>query len=62
MVEIWLVVEDATGLAVNAVEWDPDAADWSPQAGFTPVRASEQGRAWIGWTLTNGVWSAPQPD
>ena len=60
MLETWLLIDDATGTAVNAVLWDGDEAVWAPGAGHSALRAADQAGAWIGWTLADGAWSPPE--
>jgi len=43
---------------INTVLWD-GVSDWSAPGGTMAILAPEG--VWIGWTLVNGDWVAPQP-
>jgi len=47
---------DADGLVSNIVEWDGEA-QWSPPVGLTAAEAPDGVSK--GWTLADGVWTAP---
>jgi hypothetical protein len=55
--DIVLVLEEATGLCVNAVVSGPG---WSPGPGYVTVLPADG--AWIGWTLTDNGWVPPLSD
>jgi len=43
---------------INTVLWD-GVSDWTAPDGTTAILAPEG--VWIGWTLVDGDWVAPQP-
>lgn len=54
---IWLEYRTEDGLIVNAIVWD-GADDYTPPDGLALIERGESG-AWIGWTYTDGVFTAP---
>lgn len=55
MSEIILVIDDESGVCVNAIVLGPG---WTPPAGHRAVAPT--GAAWIGWTLNDdGSWTPP---
>lgn len=52
-----LVVEEATGLVVNAIV---AGAGWGPPDGYLALVPTDG--AWIGWTWNADGWLPPPPD
>ncbi len=56
---IYLVIEDATGLVVNAITWD-GVTPYDPGEGLTLVeRSGAAADAWIGWTKNGDLFNPP---
>lgn len=55
--DVLLVVEEATGLVVNAIV---AGAGWGPPDGYLALVPTDG--AWIGWTWTADGWLPPPPD
>lgn len=51
----WCVIEEATGLVVNAIVWD-GIAEWSPPEGCIVLESEVAGP---GWTYGNGQFYPP---
>lgn len=52
--DVLLVIEEATGLVVNAIV---AGAGWGPPEGHVALEPSDG--AWIGWTRTADGWLPP---
>jgi len=57
-VDVVLVVEESTGLCVNAVVIG--GGSWAPPDGCFVVAPTDG--AWVGWTLTENGWVPPLSD
>jgi hypothetical protein len=56
---LYLIVRDADGLAVNAIRYD-GTAPYDPGEGMTLYPWDENARPWVGWTHNaDGTWAAP---
>lgn len=56
----YLLVRDSDGLCVNAIAWD--GVEPYEEAGHSLIEWDAEVRPWIGWTLTDGEWTAPPPE
>lgn len=54
----YAMVEDATSLVVNVIEWDGNTATWQPPAGVTMVEDSA-GSAGPGDSYADGIFTPP---
>jgi hypothetical protein len=52
----YAMVQDASGIVVNVIEWSGDTADWQPDPGYTMVpdepAVCGPGWSWDGTTFT----------
>lgn len=57
----YAMVNEATGVVDNVCNWDGELATWTPPAGYTMVRLTDEQHYHVGmlWTYANGVFTAP---
>lgn len=61
MNNLYLIVRDADGLVVNAIEYDGDSP-YDPGEGMALYPWDEGARPWVGWTRNpDGTWTVPPP-
>jgi hypothetical protein len=54
----YAMVQDASGIVVNVIEWDGDTATWQPPAGYTMVEDTES-KAGPGYSYAGGQFVPP---
>jgi len=57
----YAVIDEASGMVVNVIEWDGDEATWQPPAGHIMVEDTE-GAAGPGFTYADGTFAPPPND
>lgn len=54
----YAMVQDASGIVVNVVEWSGDTADWQPGPGYTMV-LDDPGTCSAGWSYDGSKFIPP---
>jgi hypothetical protein len=54
----YAMVDDASGIVVNVIEWDGEEATWKSPTGYTMV-LDEPPAAGPGFTYADGVFTPP---
>lgn len=54
----YAMVDDASGIVVNVIEWSGDEAEWRAPTGYTMVEDT-QGQAGPGFTYADNTFTPP---